>query len=162
MANTVATALMIAVFLLKFIPGQAQADYDYTFYPEPHYTKHTRSRGIDTTSQAVVWKTDSIGAEVAVKVEKRGDRLTLSNLRNSSNNLYSERVLYIGIDQNQCLMYEAQTAAKEIVTINPVLGFVLVTFTDCTGFKFKTKENPGDCDRIMYCFGQLRDEYRIR
>ena len=152
--------LILAFFILHFAPAFSQNDFDYTFYPADKYTRQTRIASLDSASQKVIWKTDSTGSVMRVCVEKKGDELKVFNLSNPTNILYREKVKYLGIDANQCLIYEAQTEKKEILTLSPVLGFALVTFRNCEGNKFA--KNPEDCDKVMHCFGSILNQYKLR
>lgn len=146
-----------ALFLFSAL-AFGQNDFNYSFTPSPKYAKETKVETLDSLTQKVSWKRDSIGSGLAITVRKEGPDLLVSNLFNPSNVVYNEKVKFVGMDESGALIYDAQNETKERVYVNPVYGFVVVVFLNCEQSKFAKKRE--DCDKVVHLFGTCPKRYK--
>ena len=108
--------LKLILSLLITIPlfADAQADFDYTVYSVGHVRSFPAAK--DTTRDQLTYK-----------VEKHGDKVTISPIGNPTDILWSGTVAFIGATQTtQALVYNAQGGAR--LVIQPLYGcIVLIT-----------------------------------
>lgn len=149
---------LLSLFTLLCSTAQAQTDFNYSFFPQPKYAQESRVQTLDSVTQKVLWKQDSTGTQLAVMVSKQGDELTLSDLYTTSLNRWHGKVKFLGLDGNLSLVYESQNEKKEIVVVNPVLGFVVIIFRNCEGNKFAKVVT--DCDSVQHHFGSVPPAYK--
>lgn len=149
-----ATTLFLFVTALAF----GQNDFNYSFTPSPKYAKETKVQILDTLTQKVGWKRDSVGSGLAITVQKQGPELLISNLFNPSNAVYQEKVKFVGLDEAGSLIYDALSDEKERVFVNPTMGFVVVVYMNCEQSKFAKKRE--ECDTVTHLFGTCPKRYK--
>lgn len=131
-------------------PPDPGNDYDFNFSPIPRYLLYARFRGVDTVTQALVWKKDSIPQNIAVMVEKKGDRLRIAGLYNPSESVYNEAVLFKS-SANGVTTYEAKTEQHETVLVCPSQGWIVLVFRQMAQVGLR----PGDYNYAMHYFGKI-------
>jgi hypothetical protein len=152
----------------------AQGDFEFNFYPTAQYKKYLERFDPDTTKATAqdsitsrTLKIDSSKVDIQVVVNKTGDLLTICDIRNPSPPLYSERVVFRGIleDGISSLLYQSRTDDGETVVVNPVRGFVVLSFKKCfieepgklEPFTADTQvdQKPTFCNFINHYFGTV-------
>lgn len=128
--------LLIAVFAGQI---QAQADFNFDFFPAPKYTKLDSRVYRDTVTKETKTRTDTTRAEVNIVVRKIDRTLTVTKLANVSDVLYQSDVTFIGFDQSGNLAYKS--ANGESVFVNPMRGTVEIVFQEC--FDEPQPNDPG-------------------
>ena len=128
-------------------------DFEYSFFPESKYAMYTSVMAVDSATKVIAPKVDSVGHIWQSRVKKEGDRLTVQNLADLSTPFYSEAVKFVGVsnDGANTLIYEAKTQAREMVAVNPLLGYVIVGFKFCD----KKAKSDSDCDLQFHYFGNV-------
>lgn len=135
-------------------PAVVLRDFNYTFLPDGLYQKYSSVKRLDTLTRAFKMVIDTLEDRIQTVVEKSGDQIVIRELANPTAVLYRENVKYVGVtsDGRNTLIYQAQTNDKELIFVNPVLGFVIIAFTtNC----ILPGRRPGDCDETFHYFGNI-------
>ena len=141
----------------------AQADFNYSFYPAPTYTKIESFHVRDTITKLISAKTDTISKSANVLIEKNNGRLSVRSLADVSRTLYDMNVQFSGFDNNGNLVYIAQTKDAETVFVNPLKGTIEIVFQTCVDEKVPNQTATTDgaisvkkyCDITRHVFGRL-------
>jgi hypothetical protein len=153
--------LAITLFsLAAFSAGaqQQQNDFNYSFNPTPRYSLESKVQVMDSVTNKVSWKQDSTGKGLAIFVKKEGNEFTIGNIFNPTSIVYKEEVVFKGVDSSGSLVYESTKETHERVVVNPIQGFVVVTFFNCEKSKFA--KNREDCDKVVHLFGNAPKTYK--
>jgi len=127
-------------------------DFDFSFVPATTYRQLKAVHKLDTLTKGIRVFYDTTGAQVAVKVEKIGNRITVSNLFNTSEVFFAETIKkFEGLaTDNQTLVYTVEDKTKAFY-LNPNFGFLVVLQTTCE----KWATVPTDCDQVGHFFGAV-------
>lgn len=172
--------MKIFFFLISFclsfsLQVRAQGDFDFQFYPSATYQKYFERFDLDTSALRAgvdsiprTLKVDSTKTEVQVHVEKSAANLKVIDIRFPGAPLYDERVRFLGVieDGIGSLLYESLGPDKEQIVINPVRGFVVISFKKCFDTTKDGKiipwpsdqtkqEDPDYCNFINHNFGTV-------
>lgn len=128
-------------------------DFDFSFVPATNYRKLSAAHKLDTLTKSIRVFYDTTGAQVAVKVEKVGNRLTVSNLFNTSEVFFAETITkFEGLaSDGQTLVYTVEGDKTKAFYLNPNFGFLVVLQTNCE----KWATVPTDCDQVGHHFGAV-------
>jgi hypothetical protein len=137
--------------------GNAQTDFNYTFYPVGKYAKVGQTNVLDTVKQSYSLKTDTVAKAAIVIVEKQNSRFSIRTLGNISETLYDLNVRFVGLTKDGDMQYKALTDTGEILEVNPIKGSVKITFQKC--FSPEQGQKAGDrkllCDITSFYFGNI-------
>jgi len=134
-------------------PQRQTRDFDFSFVPATTYRQLKAVHKLDTLTKGIRVFYDTTGAQVAVKVEKAGNRLTVSNLFNTSEVFFSETIKkFEGLaTDGQTLVYTVDGDKTKAFYLNPNFGFLVVLQTTCE----KWAAVPTDCDQVGHYFGAV-------
>lgn len=143
--------------LLLFLPFTISAqvenqpkpkDFNYTFFSEG-YTSLNVSYKLDSLTQKFVAHTDSMTNKSQFIISKEKNRLSISSIDPAGPDSYSEIVTFTGVTPDGFLVYVGPKDVP-VIAVNPVFGWVVISFRDCTGPQAKGREN---CAMINHYFG---------
>jgi hypothetical protein len=139
MQHKIFNRLIFPILLIAAFAGQiqAQADFNFDFYPAPKYTKLDTRVFRDTVTSEMKTRTDTTNATVNIVVRKIDRMLTVTKLANVSDVLYQSEIAFIGFDQNGNLTYKSPNG--ESIFVNPMRGTVEIVFQECFD-----EPQPGD------------------
>jgi len=166
---------LLLITLLFSLQVKAQGDFDFKFYPESIYQKYFERFELDSTALKAgvdsiprTLKIDSTKTAVQVRVEKDGATFTVYDIKFPGAPLYSERVRFLGVieDGIGSLFYESLGPDKEQIVVNPVRGFVVISFKKCFTNAGNNKispwtaeipeeQKPDFCNFINHNFGTV-------
>lgn len=156
---------LLAFLLPLFAQGQTSTlpetvgnDYDYTYFPSPVYLLLSELRVLDTATQNLVWKKDSLPQIAQVIVDKEGDRLTISGTANTSQTFYRNIVKFISTIDG-VTTYEAVTETKEMVLVCPGGGWAMLAFRDKEAANTPVKKPGQKQNYIVHYFGKVPPKY---
>lgn len=147
------------IFALQ--PVTAQADFDFKFYPSPKYQKYFERNEFDSIGNFQKIVSDSTEETVQFVVEKTGDLLTIRDVANVSNDIYSCSVAFKGViaDGKGSMLYHAKSDEKEQIIVSPGMGYVVVIFQKCfdkPAPSLMVESKPETyCNFINHCFGNV-------
>jgi len=123
-------------------------DYNFTFFSQG-YTLLNITYKLDSVSQKFVQHTDSTGNASQFIISKDKNRLSISSIDPAGPDSYSELVNFTGATPDGYLVY---TGPKNnpVLAVNPLLGWVVISFRDCTEPQAKGREN---CELVNHYFG---------
>jgi hypothetical protein len=116
---------------------QAQADFNFEYFPAPKYTKIDSRVYRDTVAKETKIKTDTTTATVNIIVRKTDRTLTVTKLANVSDVLYQSEISFVGFDKSGNLAYKSPNG--ESIFVNPMRGTIEIVFQDCFD-----EPQPGD------------------
>ena len=152
-------AQIVFTFILSVVAfqGNAQTDFNYSFYPAAKYAKVGQINALDTVKQVYTLKTDTVAKAAIVIVEKQNSRFSIRTLGNISETLYDLNVRYTGVTKAGDMQYKALSDTGEVLEVNPIKGTVLITFQKC--FSPEQGQKAGDrkllCDITSFYFGNI-------
>jgi len=123
-------------------------DYNYTFFSQG-YTLLNVAYKLDSLTQKFTQHTDSTGNESQVIVSKDKNRFSISSIDPAGPDSYSELVNFTGVTPDGFLVYVGPKDTP-ILAVNPLMGWVVISFRDCTGPQAKGREN---CGLVNHYFG---------
>jgi len=123
-------------------------DYNFTFFSQG-YTLLNITYKLDSVSQKFLQHTDSTGNASQFIISKDKNRLSISSIDPAGPDSYSELVNFTGATPDGYLVY---TGPKNnpVLAVNPLLGYVVISFKDCTGPQAKGR---GNCELVNHYFG---------
>ena len=123
-------------------------DFNYTFFSEG-YTSLNVSYKLDSLTQKFTPYTDSTTNKSQFVISKEKNRLSISSIDPAGPDSYSEIVTFTGVTPDGFMVY---TGPKNnpVIAVNPMLGWVVISFRDCTGPQAKGREN---CALVNHYFG---------
>ncbi len=123
-------------------------DYNYTFFSQG-YTSLNVSYKLDSVSQKFTQHTDSTGNESQVVISKDKNRFSISSIDPAGPDSYSELVTFTGVTPDGFLVYVGPKDIP-IIAVNPLMGWVVISFRDCTGPQAKGRDG---CAMVNHYFG---------
>ena len=127
-------------------------DFDFGFYPDSQHRVYRSTMVVDSTRR-VTAKIDTSQDEILASIEKRGSLFVINNIRDITNPFYKTEVKFTGLtnDNLRNLVYESKDQqTKQVIIVNPILGFVIVGFQKC-----ENQKRGGDCDLEYHYFGRV-------
>lgn len=151
--------LFFILFTVAFAANvQAQADFNFEFFPAPKYTKLDSRLYRDTVTKEMKTRTDTTRADVNIVVRKTDRTLTVTKLANVSDVLYQSEINFVGFDQNGNLAYKS--ANGESIFINPMRGTIEIVFQEC--FDEPQPNDPGTvkkrCNTTRHLLGNFNTQ----
>lgn len=126
----------------------APKDYNYTFFTQG-YTLLNVTYKLDSISQKFVQHVDSTGNESQFIISKDKNRFSISSIDPAGPDSYSELVTFTGATPDGFLVYVGPKNTPQIA-VNPLMGWVVISFRDCTGPQAKGRDN---CAMVNHYFG---------
>lgn len=135
------TRFIFPILLIAAIVGNvnAQADFNFDFYPAPKYMKLDARVYRDTATNEMKTRTDTMTATVNIIVRKTDRTLTVTKLANVSDVLYQSEIAFVGFDQSGNMAYKS--ANGESIFVNPMRGTIEIVFQEC--FDEPQPNDPG-------------------
>ena len=142
-----------AIFTLcLFLSLSAQAqDIDFLF-TAGGYTQIIHRRVLDTITQVLSWKTDTVRPQQQpiFTIRKAGNEITFGNALRTSEVNYQQRIRFDYVNKaGTTVVYQAVTQEKEMIYINPLQGWAIIIYKACAGPGMR----QGDCDIAAHFFG---------
>jgi hypothetical protein len=123
-------------------------DYNFVFFSEG-YTLLNVSYKLDSITQKFTQHIDSTGNQSQFIISKDKNRLSISSIDPAGPDSYSELVTFTGVTPDGFLVYTGPKNTP-ILAVNPLMGWVVISFRDCTGPQAKGREN---CSMANHYFG---------
>lgn len=127
-------------------------DYNFGFLTSPEYTQIAVTYKLDSVTQKFLPVQDSSRLNFQFIVTKDRDQITITSIDPAKPFSYNEKVRFVGITEDGyfSLVYRSLSKNQELIMINPLFGFAIISAKDCSKPQVIKGKN---CDLKNHYFG---------